>query len=1126
MHLLLAKAASIDEAGNAAVDLGQSPAEVIALSFADQDLLGLASAWKRAGPRRPSMRLANLRDLRHPMSVDVYAESVLEKARVIIVRLLGGLDYWRYGMEELARICRHNKIALAAVPGDDRPDARLSELSTVTPGELALVSGWLSEGGPANLDELLAWAGDRVGRPQSWCRPRSVPAAGVFDPVKGGMVDLEAAMARLDPAAPLATIIFYRSLVLASDTAPITALQEALTVRGMAVLPIFVRSLKDAASSALVAKSLAVRRPEVILNVTAFSAATSQDGGNCLDIADAPVLQVVLSGSSAEAWAASPRGLSATDLAMQVVLPETDGRILTRAISFKGSAANELGLEFAPSIHVPQPDRVAFVAELAAAWARLARLPARERRLAIVLSDYPARGGRAGYAVGLDAPASVAAILQDLSAEGYAVTVPDSAELMRALADGPAEAVLSLDDYCGYLRAWRADAVARISAAWGPAESDPAFHQGAFRFRVVQAGNAVVVLQPDRGLGADRKAQYHDPDLPPRHAYVAFYAWLRSRIDALVHLGTHGTLEWLPGKAVALSESCYPELVLGAIPVIYPFIVNNPAEAAPAKHRIGAVTIGHLTPPLARAGLSGEAATLYGLIEEYGAAVNLDPRRAALLRTEILRTAKETGLLSECGLEADLEPAEALSKLDAWLCDLKDLQVRDGLHVFGRNPEDAARHRLAEALRAAGQESAIGSLDQCGSAESRALRAALAGRRVAAGPAGAPTRGRVDVLPTGRNLTSVDPRAVPTTTAWKLGRRAAEALLERYLQDHGCWPRSLIIDAWASPAMRTGGEDLAQALALIGAAPLWDNATGRVTGIEAWPQTVLGRPRVDVTLRISGLFRDVFPEQIRLFDLAVRTVAELDEPDDLNPLAAARRAAEDLARIFGAAPGSYGAGVSSLALDGEWSERGDLGQAYLDANGFAYGLAGEGRAATDAFRSRVAAADAAVHVQDDRERDLLDGDGVADFAGGLAAAAAAIGHEPALYHLDTSDTGATPCVRHLVEEVARVVRARAANPRWIEGQMRHGWRGAAELAQAVDALFAFAATLGSLRGDPFQILFDAYLGDDRVRDFLTQSNPQAAQAIARRFDDAITRGMWQPRRNSVAQHLSELTEAS
>lgn len=1125
MHLLLTKSASIDEAGSAAVDLGQSPAEMVALSFADPDLLGLAAAWKRAGGRRPTLRLANLRDLRHPMSVDVYVEAVVEKARIVIVRLLGGLDYWRYGMEEVARACRRNGIALAAVPGDDRPDARLAELSTVTTGEMALIFAWLREGGPVNLAELLAWAGDRVGRPQSWCRPRPMPAAGAFDPAQGTMVDPEAAIARLDPAAPQAVIVFYRSLVLASDTAPVTALQEALSARGMAVLPIFVRSLKDAASSALLTRSLAIRRPDVILNLTAFSAATTPEARGCLDTADAPVLQVVLAGTGMEAWAASPRGLAATDLAMQVVLPESDGRILTRAISFKGPAPADPALEFTPSVHVPRPDRVAVVADLAAAWARLARTPAMERRLAIVLSDYPARGGRAGYAVGLDAPASVAAILEDLAADGYAVAIPDSTELMRALTDGPAEAVLPLSDYEAHLAAWPADAVARLDAAWGPSASDPAVRDGAFRFRVVRAGNALVSLQPDRGLGRDRKADYHDPNLPPRHAYVAFYAWLRSQpIDALIHLGTHGTLEWLPGKAVALSAACYPELVLGPVPVIYPFIVNNPAEAAPAKHRIGAVTIGHLTPPLARAGLTGEAAALSGLIEEYGAAEGLDPRRAGLIRTEILRAAGETGLLAECGLDTVPDPAEAVSKLDAWLCDLKDLQIRDGLHIFGRGPVGTAREQLAEALQAAGQEAAISRLDDCGTMERQALRAALAGRRVAAGPAGAPTRGRADVLPTGRNISSIDPRAVPTPTAWKLGRRAAEAVLERYLQDHGTWPRSLIIDAWASPAMRTGGEDLAQALALIGAAPVWDHGAARVTGVEAWPQSVLGRPRVDVTLRISGLFRDVFPEQIRLFDLAVRTVAELDEPADVNPLAAARRGGEDLARIFGAAPGAYSAGVSSPALDGSWTERADLGRACLEANGFAYGLRGEGWAAPTAFHDRVAAADALIHVQDDRERDLLDGDGVADFAGGLAAAAAALGHAPALYHLDTADARVAPRVRHLAEEVTRVVRARAANPRWIEGQMRHGWRGAAELAQAVDALFAFAATLGSLRGDPFQTMFDAYLGDDRVRDFLVQANPKAARAIARRFDDAIVRGMWRPRRNSVAQHLSELAE--
>jgi cobaltochelatase CobN len=1195
VHLLVTRAASLDDAEPAAVDLGQSPADAVALSFTDPDLAGLAAAWERSGPLRPSLRLANLRDLRHPMSVDLWLDAAAERTRVAVVRLLGGLDYWRYGLEQLGEVARRTGMALAAVPGDGRPDPRLAELSTVAGWEFALVDGWLREGGPRNLGELVAWMGDRAGRPQGWCAPRPVPAAGRWGefPVEtpspcpsprggegtpagnvrssspspprgegrgeGDGPGNEADRARpasaapspprgegrgegdgpgstspfgppgptvgAAPRAPHALLVFYRSLLLASDTAPVAALRDALAARGMTVDPLYVRSLKDGESAALVRDAIAARRPDVVLNLTAFSGSTG--AGTCLDAADAPVLQVVLPGMAEETWAGSPRGLGAADLAMQVVLPETDGRILARAVSFKGPAAVSPDLEFTPSVHVPKADRIAFVADLAAAWARLGRTPAPERRIALVLSDYPGRGGRAGYAVGLDAPASVAAILEDLRADGWAVDPPDPARLMRALTEGPAEAVLPLDAYRDRLAAWPADAVARMDAAWGPPEADPAAVDGAFRFRVVRAGNALVALQPDRGLAHDRKAEYHDPDLPPRHAYAAFYAWARAQgIHAVLHLGTHGTLEWLPGKAVALSAACYPELVLGPLPVVYPYIVNNPGEAAPAKHRIGAVTVGHLTPPLARAGLSGEAAGLEGLIEEYGAAESLDRRRAAMLRDEILRVARETGLAAECGIDPGLDAVDAVAALDAWLCDLKDLAIRDGLHVFGRSPAGPARDGLADALRAAGQEAAVPRIDACGPAEGRALLAALSGRFVPPGPAGAPTRGRADVLPTGRNLTTVDPRAVPTPTAWTLGRRAADAVLERHLQDHGDWPRSLVIDAWASPAMRTGGDDLAQALALIGAAPTWDPGAARVTGVEAWPADVLGRPRVDVTLRISGLFRDVFPEQIRLFDLAVRTVAGLDEPDDVNPLAAARRRGEDPARVFGAAPGAYGAGVAALALDGDWERREDLGRAYLDANAFAYGIDADGRAAPAAFRERVAAADALVHVQDDRERDLLDADGVADFAGGFAAAAAVLGASPALYHLDTADAAAGPRARRLEEELARVVRARAANPRWIEGQMRHGWRGAAELAQAVDALYAFAATLPDLRGDPFQLLFDAYLDDDRVRAFLEEANPEAARAIARRFDEAMARGFWKPRRNSVVRHLAALAGAA
>ena len=574
----------------------------------------------------------------------------------------------------------------------------------------------------------------------------------------------------------------------------------------------------------------------------------------------------------------------------------------------------------------------------------------------------------------------------------------------------------------------------------------------------MRAGRIAILLQPDRGSHADRKATYHDMTIPPRHAYVALYGWLRDHesIDALVHLGTHGTLEWLPGKALALSSECWPEAVLGPMPVIYPFIVNNPGEAAQAKRRLCAVTIGHLTPPLTAGGLHGAMAELEALVEEYAAADGLDRRRMPLLEAEIIDRAWSTGLAAECGLVRGEPPRQSIAKLDARLCDIKDLSVRDGLHVFGRTPEPQAQSALVAAIETgsgasfeAAQRATIESaVAACATSEREALLAALDGHRVAAGPSGAPSRGRADVLPTGRNLTSLDPRAVPTRTAAAIGVRAANEVVRRYLQDHGDYPRALVIDLWASASLRTGGDDLAQAFAYLGVRPVWDFGSHRVTGVEVLPLAVLDRPRIDVTLRVSGLFRDLFETQIALFDMAARKVAALDEDDADNPLAAVRRHGDDLARVFGGAPGSYGAGAATAALDAAWSDRGELGAAYLA--GVTHAFDSEGETVSGAFQDRIAAADALVHPQDDRERDVLDGDGVADFAGGFAAAAALLGKTPALYHLDTSRPS-EPKARTLAEELARVVRGRLTNPRWISGMLRHGHRGVAEIAQGVDA---------------------------------------------------------------------------
>ena len=579
----------------------------------------------------------------------------------------------------------------------------------------------------------------------------------------------------------------------------------------------------------------------------------------------------------------------------------------------------------------------------------------------------------------------------------------DAPSLIAALEDGPLEAALTLAEYEAALALAPLEFRQSLFAAWGEPAGDRDLIGGAFRLRFVRLGKLIIAVQPDRGDALSRKGDYHNLNRPPRHAYVAFYFWLarQETVDAIIQLGAHGTLEWLPGKAVALSESCAPEVLLGPTPVIYPFIVNNPGEAAQAKRRIGAVTIGHLTPPLIAAGSHGAALELEALFDEFAEAQALDPRRARLIAALILDRGRDSGLLKECAADGK-PPDEALVALDAWLCDLKDMRIGDGLHVFGRSPESADGFAPpspvgeGSGVRVSEGEGLGERVAASGAAESLGLLRALGGRFVQPGPAGAPARGRFDVLPTGRNLYAIDPRSAPTRNAWEIGRRAAEEICKRYAQDHGDWPKRIMLDLWGSATMRTGGDDLAQAFALIGCRPTWDAASTRVSGFDVLPLAMLGRPRVDVTLRISGLFRDVFPSQIALFAAAVRAVAALEESSDDNPLAGF----EGAARIFGAAPGAYGVGLGARIARGDWKERSELGEAYLAATSHAYDGEGDAREAAGDFRSRVAGAEAFVHVQDLPGQDALDADAFAEHEGGFAAAAAEVGATPALYHLE------------------------------------------------------------------------------------------------------------------------------
>jgi cobaltochelatase CobN len=1116
MHLLATSSTSLEEIIEP-IDLGQTPGDILILSFADTDLAGLAAAWAIDRALLPSVRLAHLRDLRHPMSVDLWAERVARHAKVILVRLLGGLDWWRYGVEQLSALSREHGIALALLPGEDRDDPRLSEASTVPPHELNLLVNYFRAGGCENLRALFKHLARYAGASMEAPPVRPLPHLAGYLPGEGA-VDLDRLAQSMLPRRAVVPIVFYRALLLAGDTGVIDTLCEALSSRGLSPAPLAVPSLKDAEAVAFVRSAFDRFAPSVIITTTAFATGDEQVFG------EAPVLQVVIANTKRAAWQASPRGLGSADLAMHVVLPELDGRVLAGAVAFKEAQALDDALGFAPLVKKPEPDRIIMVAERVSALVRLQRTPRQERRVAILMPDYPGAAGRTGYAVGLDVPASVLACLADLRETGYGVAaIPENDRALLDMLDaGASDAALSLCHYEQWLAQAPADISARIDAAWGKPADDAELRDGAFRFRACRFGNVIVALPPDRGRARDRRADYHDATLPPRHALVAFGLWLRAVCDVhgAIHMGAHGTLEWLPGKAVALTASCFPEILVGALPILYPFLVSNPGEAAQAKRRIAAVTIGHLPPPIVHGGLCGAAAELERLVDEYAQADGLDRRRRERLARLILQTAQRAEIAREAGLHADLDADDALRRIDAWLCDLKELAIKDGLHVYGRgssgSPDEGQRHPgmpSCISLRSCGLQSAM--------AERAALIAGLDGKRIPPGPAGAPARGRQDVLPTGRNLYTADPRMLPTATAMDLGTLAADEVIRLYLQNHGELPRAIVLDLWGSATLRTGGEEIAQGLVLMGCRPTWEHATGRVTGIEVLPLARLGRSRVDVTWRISGLFRDLFAAQIALIDAATRSVAAREESDDENPLAAARRANGDArapARIFGTAPGAYGAGVEDFVV--HESDRAALGKAYLAAASHTYGgEQGAGTAAAGEFAARVKAADLLLHVSDDPSRDLLEGGEDAAFVGGFAAAAAALDQAPDLIMLDATDPQ-RPRARALDAALARIVRGRAIHPRYIEGMMRHGYRGAAELAETVDRLVSFAQMTRCVPSALFDLVHEAYVIDARVREFLLRENPAAARVITDRLEAARRADLWHPRRNDIAAELA------
>jgi cobaltochelatase CobN len=1201
---------------------------ILVLTNADTEILSLRVVAEMLPPGFPSLRAANPAHLERAPELDGVA--------LVIVRLLGGRQSWEAQFDQLRADCLSRGVPLLAFSGEAVPDAELAALSTAPSATVTEAFRYLTQGGVDNLANMLRFVADTVLMEGfGFDAPVEIPAFGV----------LPSAGAEHQPDRPTVAVFFYRAHVVSGNTRFVDELCDGIRAKGANALPVYGYSLRaDAAADdgasprSPVVELLATHEVDAVIT-TVLAAGSLDEEAECWDAGalaelDVPVVQAICATVPSSTWESSSTGLSPMDVAMAVAIPEFDGRIVTVPFSFKETVDADDVLGSPVTAYRTRPDRVARVAGLAVRLGGLRRTPPSEKRIALVLSAYPTKRSRLGNAVGLDTPASVIDLLHALRDAGYRVDrIPATGDdLMAELADAltyerdtlsPAQSARAVGRWSGdAYRSWfaglPADLQATMDEAWGPAPGTvyvepadpdptgaPAVGHVDLVFTGIDLGGVLVTVQPPRGFGENPIAVYHSPDLPPTHHYLGFYRWLDQGwgADAVVHVGKHGTLEWLPGKSVGLSASCFPDAALGDLPFIYPFVVNDPGEGTQAKRRTHAVIVDHLVPPLTRADLYDDLAKLEALLDTHAQVASLDPSKLPEVRRQVWEVMVAAEIHRDLGFHSPVggpegppggehsapafdDPAfdDLLFDVDGYLCELKDAQIRGGLHVLGNPPvgdplvemvlaitrlpqnrvgslrtevgeqigegddpqsydriEEECRRRVEACQRAGWRSDAVPELDDPGdvirsspvlawvcqrlvpalaatTGEIDAVLGALDGRFIPPGPSGAPSRGMAHVLPTGRNFYSVDPKAIPSPLAWQVGTALADRLVERHVSEEGRYPATVGLVVWGTAAMRTAGDDVAEILALIGVRPRWAAESGRVEGIELIPLAELGRPRVDVTVRISGFFRDAFPHVLALLDDAFALAAAADEPEDQNPIA---RAGTADPRVFGPKPGAYGSGILTLLESRNWRTDDDLAQVYLAWGGYAYSrspghrdgsTSGSGpivgSPAPEALRRRLAAVEIAVKNQDNREHDIFDSDDYLQDHGGMVAAVRALtGVQPKAWFGDSSDP-ARPRMRSLAEEAARVVRSRVVNPKWLSAMQRHGYKGAFEMAATVDYLFGYDATAGVVEDWMYEKVTEAYVGDPGMRKFFEESNPWALRSIAERLLEADERGLW------------------
>ncbi|MGH9190183.1 MAG: cobaltochelatase subunit CobN [Acidimicrobiales bacterium] len=1134
---------------------------ILVLTNADTEILALRSVVEGLPAGFPAVRAANPAALVSPVDLD--------GVELVLLRLLGGRRAWEQPFDDLRHRCLERGVPLLALGGESVPDAELTGLSSVPAGTAAQALEYLAQGGLANTVNLLRFLADTVLMGGFGFEPPAhVAPFGIWG-------DRASHSDR-----PTVGVVFYRTHLVSGNTGFVEDLCRAIESRGANAVAAWCYSLR---SNPGVLSLLAANGVDALVTTVLAMGSAGDEGedwdATALANLGVPIVQAVVSTQTSSNWLDSSCGLNPLDVAMSVAIPEFDGRVITVPFSFKEVVDDGDQLGTPVVAYRTRPDRVDRVAGVATRLAGLRGVASTHKRVAIVLSAYPTKRSRIGNAVGLDTPASVIGLLHALSAVGYRVDrIPaDGDELMAELADAlcyesdamnPAQLSAAAGrwagaEYASWFSTLPLSLREEVTRAWGEPPGG-VYRDGAdLVFAGLDLGNVLVAVQPPRGFGDNPIAVYHSPDLAPTHHYLAFYRWLEMSwgAHAVVHAGKHGTLEWLPGKGVGLSAACAPDAALGDLPLVYPFVVNDPGEGTQAKRRAHAVIVDHLLPPMTRADTYDDLARLESLLDEHARVAALDPSKLPAIRSKVWDLLVAAEIHRDLGV-ADRPEDDVFDDLvlhvDGYLCELKDAQIRGGLHLLGKPPEGEAELDLVLALTRLPQGSVpplrqveVGDGRHAVDAAEAAARAALAGlqsqgwsyrgddptlawvcdrlvpalarttdeitnllgaldgRHVPAGPSGAPTRGMANVLPTGRNFYSVDPKAIPSALAWDVGRRLADELVARHVAEEGRPPRSVGLVVWGTAAMRTGGDDIAEALALLGARPVWAEESGRVTGVELVPAEELGRARVDVTLRISGFFRDAFPHVVALIDDAVRLAGFDDDP-----------------RIFGSKPGAYGSGILPLIDSGDWRSDDDLAAVYVAWGGYSYGRSAMGAAAADAMVRRFAAIEVAAKNQDNREHDIFDSDDYLQDHGGMVATIRALrgGEAPKAWFGDSSDP-ARPRVRSLAEEAARVVRTRVLNPKWISAMGRHGYKGAFEMAATVDYLFGYDATARVVEDWMYERVTQAYVGDAEVRKFFERSNLWALRSIAERLLEADDRGLWDASPEALATLRSALLEA-